>query len=113
MQREMMYTMYDNAKFTSKDLRACPRSSYTRPAEKVVNNHLYTIFIIQTNLLPRGREVRLRHPHPPLAQRQETGLRAHRLDVGAGEVVLRHDKLLEVDVLAEVHAGGVKAKRAR
>jgi len=37
-------------------------------------------------------------------------LRAQRLDVRAGQLVLGHDELLQLDLLAELHAPGVDAE---
>ena len=45
----------------------------------------------------------MRHLHPAFSQRQQASLRAQRLDVRAGQLILRHDKLLHVDILRQVH----------
>ena len=55
-------------------------------------------------LLPSGGDVALIHSHPPLAQSQETGLRANSLDVGTGEVILCSDKLLQIDIFRKCHS---------
>mmetsp|Transcript_10758 Transcript_10758/g.33951 ORF Transcript_10758/g.33951 Transcript_10758/m.33951 type:complete len:292 (+) Transcript_10758:2279-3154(+) len=55
-------------------------------------------------------ELGLRDLHAPLAQREKARLRADRLDVRAGELVLRHDKLLQVDVVRQRHLGRVDAE---
>mmetsp|Transcript_14690 Transcript_14690/g.41334 ORF Transcript_14690/g.41334 Transcript_14690/m.41334 type:complete len:292 (+) Transcript_14690:196-1071(+) len=41
--------------------------------------------------------------HAAFPERQEAGLSAHSLDVSAGELILCHDELLQVDVVAQRH----------
>lgn len=53
---------------------------------------------------------RLGDAHPALSEREQAGLGADGLDVGARQVVLGEDVLLEVDVVAERHARRVQAK---
>ena len=55
-------------------------------------------------LLPGGGDVTLRYPHPPLAQSQETSLRTYSLNVCTREVVLRSDKLLQIDIVRKGHS---------
>ena len=52
------------------------------------------------------------HARPPLAQRRHPCLRTAGLDVRARQVVLRQDKLLEVDVRGQRHPRGVDAEDA-
>ena len=61
------------------------------------------LFLFEHDVVACLLELGVGHLHAPLAQRQEAGLSAHRLDVGARELVLRHDELLEVDVIGEIH----------
>ena len=56
----------------------------------------HALLLLVQDLLLGLPEVRLRDPHPPLAQRQQTGLRAHRLQgssiwhLAAGEKGMAH-----------------------
>mmetsp|Transcript_25079 Transcript_25079/g.57367 ORF Transcript_25079/g.57367 Transcript_25079/m.57367 type:complete len:279 (+) Transcript_25079:280-1116(+) len=61
------------------------------------------LFLLVHDVIARLAELSLRHLHPSLAQGEEPRLGAHRFDVGARQLVLGHDKLLEVHVLRKVH----------
>mmetsp|Transcript_46588 Transcript_46588/g.120614 ORF Transcript_46588/g.120614 Transcript_46588/m.120614 type:complete len:231 (+) Transcript_46588:90-782(+) len=56
--------------------------------------------------------VGLRHLHAALAQGEHAGLRAHRLDVCATEVVLGHHELLKIHVVRERHLAGMDLEDA-
>jgi len=49
----------------------------------------YTLLLLVQDLLLCLAEIRLRHAHASLAQRQQPRLGAHGLDVGAAQLVLR------------------------
>mmetsp|Transcript_1778 Transcript_1778/g.3834 ORF Transcript_1778/g.3834 Transcript_1778/m.3834 type:complete len:429 (-) Transcript_1778:221-1507(-) len=66
-----------------------------------------TRVLLVHDVVARLFELSLRDLHPPLAESEQTRLGAHGLDVRARELILGHDELLEVDVLGEVHLGGV------
>merc|ERR1740133_800200 len=81
----------------------CRRHGASSQVEPLRSALLFLVHDVLLGLLELG----LAHPHAPLAQREEPGLRAHGLDVGAGELLLSHDELLEVDVSGEVHLARV------
>mmetsp|Transcript_23005 Transcript_23005/g.47774 ORF Transcript_23005/g.47774 Transcript_23005/m.47774 type:complete len:345 (+) Transcript_23005:164-1198(+) len=56
--------------------------------------------------------VRMGNLHASLAQGQHARLCADRLDVGATEVILGDDKLLEVDIVSQRHSRGVDLEDA-
>lgn len=60
--------------------------------------------------LAGGAEVGHLDAHAALAQGEQAGLGADGLDVGAREVVLLGDELVEVDVLVEAHLAGVEVE---
>lgn len=52
-------------------------------------------------------EVLFVYSHTALAKGDQTGLSAHCLDIGSGQVVFSRDQLFELHVVGQAHLGGV------
>ena len=67
-----------------------------------------TFLLRAQHTLARGPEIGHLDSHPALTQRHHARLGADGLDVGAGEVVLLRDELLELHVLGQAHLARVQ-----
>ena len=62
------------------------------------------------HLLSRCGEIRLSHPHSTFPKSEKTSFRTYSLYVGPRQIILRHDELLQVDVLAQAHSRCVQSE---
>jgi len=60
--------------------------------------------------LPRSPKVRHLNSHTSLPQSHQTRLRADRLDIRAGEIVLLVNELVEIHIIVQRHLGSVQGK---